>query len=54
MGNVPVNTRIAYDGDYIGEIAHFEPSDTMTQEVVDELNKQRVTTIALENPTYML
>ncbi|CDW86496.1 cyclic nucleotide-binding domain containing protein [Stylonychia lemnae] len=54
LGNVPVNTRICYDGDYIGELAHFEVSESLTQEIVDELNKQRVTTKALEYPTYML
>ena len=23
MGFVPVNTKVCYDGDYIGELAHF-------------------------------
>jgi len=30
LGNVPVNTRICYDGDYIGELAHFEVSESLT------------------------
>lgn len=36
---MPVNTRIAYDGDYIGELAHFEVSDSLSPDIIDELNK---------------
>eukprot|EP00347_Sterkiella_histriomuscorum_P011112 403373711 len=54
LGNVPVNTRVCYDGDYIGEIAHFEPTDSLTPEIIADLHRQRVTTTALENPTILL
>jgi len=54
LGNVPVNTRVCYDGDYIGELAHFQESESLTPEIVDRLNRQRVTTLALEQPVYLL
>ena len=39
LGSVPVNTRIAYDGDYIGELAHFEVSESLSPEIIEELHK---------------
>jgi CRP-like cAMP-binding protein len=48
LGFIPFNSKIAYDGDYFGELAHFEKSETLKQEVVNELNKQRSTCMAME------
>ena len=49
LGNVTVNTRMCYDGDFFGELAHYEPSETLTKDDVIELNKQRSTCIAQED-----
>ena len=53
LGHIPVNYRVCYDGDYFGEIAHFEASEKLKPEVLEELNRQRATTIAMEE-TYAL
>lgn len=49
MGNVNVNFKTCYDGDYFGELAHFEESETLTKEMIDQFNRQRTTCIAMEN-----
>lgn len=48
LGNVPVNLKTCYDGDYVGELAHFEISESLTQEMVDVLNRQRTTCVTME------
>lgn len=48
FGFVPVNLKTCYDGDYFGALAHFAKTETLTQEKVDELNKQKSTAVALE------
>lgn len=53
LGKEPVNAKVCYDGDYVGELAHFTESESLTQEVVDRMNRQRSTAIAME-PTYAL
>jgi CRP-like cAMP-binding protein len=39
LGKEPVNTRVCYDGDYVGELAHFQVSESLTKEIVDSLNR---------------
>lgn len=39
LGYIPFNYKICYDGDYFGELAHFDVSPTLTLATVNELNK---------------
>jgi hypothetical protein len=49
LGNIEVNSRICYDGDYCGELAHYEVSQSLTKEMIENLNKQRSTCLAMED-----
>jgi len=53
LGFIPLDYKVAYDGDYFGEWIQFEESVTMNTEVLKELNKQRTTCRAMEK-TYVL
>jgi CRP-like cAMP-binding protein len=39
MANIPVNVRTCYDGDYFGELTHFQVSETIDAKSADKLNR---------------
>ena len=53
FGNVPVIIKTCYDGDYFGELAHFEGKEGQDSASLENLNMQRQTCIALEH-SYIL
>ena len=53
FGFIPIEVSTFYDGREFGESALYQVSDRLSQEMVDDLNRQKYTCEAME-PTYVL
>ena len=54
MGGLPVVIKVLYDGQDFGEQVNLKESANLSQQVIDELNEQKCTTIAAEKDTYVM